>query len=670
MKIKCIAMGAVCLMASVSAFLPHPFVSKPTSHGRLMAAPEPLAPDDEEGLDALQASLEQQVQLLADGVMTGMELKRHESSQLKVADNFAFAAPGIQAPSTTEKPVKITFSKGSALPEEDTFDLLVIASDPNELADAGVLKLTVQEKEVYNNFKNAAFQTTLLEVDPAPEIENSVRFNPGALVNESGGVTGYRSETRKTFQKLPKNATKEFLTVYQFLDPNKHGDLDTTQLLDVLKNELKEQEALPGDEAWFPYKYSTAKVIGEPFYTKYFNRFDLSGLREELPWKLIGLQGEAHTINVHGSCCFESVLHIYDYINLLAKERPDIFPSNKHNTKIGIVGGGPSGLLAARKFGEMGYNESKIVIFEKKDNFVEPLGNKLAGKTQTRTQIQLEVSEKPIPVELGTCYLSPAYNQMMRDLSNVTIGNKRIEFTNTSLPFRGIVATGEFSPKGPVMTLWNAGKGQLRQDIGQGPKGEFPTIIDYKSYILVKAFEETGTVSGSDPIPQLEKDYGNIPKLLMLKTVEYCLYHRRTFGRERPMPFECPDELKNQRDLGGMTIEEFLEEKDFKALIGTLQYSYSVQGYGSLYGQMPAWYLLTWITPQSMIPSLRIMLGNVVWIKRFLAFFGAPKPQEVVTALSRGWGDVWVQQKEKLDEVGVTTHYGTKISSITRKQEA
>ena len=135
------------------------------------------------------------------------------------------------------------------------------------------------------------------------------------------------------------------------------------------------------------------------------------------------------------------------------------------------------------------------------------------------------------------------------------------------------------------------------------------------------------------------------------------------------MPFECPDELKEESDIGGMTIGEFLEQKDFKVLIGTLQYAYSVQGYGSLEGKMPAWYLLTWITPQTMIPSLLNQLKGFLKLCKasgVFRLFGLLKQEPIVTALSKGWGDVWLQQKEQLNDQGVTIHYETKISSISR----
>jgi hypothetical protein len=43
-------------------------------------------------------------------------------------------------------------------------------------------------------------------------------------------------------------------------------------------------------------------------------------------------------------------------------------------------------------------------------------------------------SEEPTYCELGTCYLSPAYKPMVKDLKTYLQGNKQIDFTQGIVP--------------------------------------------------------------------------------------------------------------------------------------------------------------------------------------------------------------------------------------------
>lgn len=72
---------------------------------------------------------------------------------------------------------------------------------------------------------------------------------------------------------------------------------------------------------------------------------------------------------------------------------------------------------------------------------------------------------------------------------------------------------------------------------------------------------------------------------------------------------------------------DFLRYHNLEGIIGILQYGYEVQGYGTL-ATIPAFYGLVWITP----PIIRAMIKD--------SFGGKTS---IVTAWSKGWGDLWKQ---------------------------
>ena len=96
-------------------------------------------------------------------------------------------------------------------------------------------------------------------------------------------------------------------------------------------------------------------------------------------WDNLDNQGKKNTIYVHACTAFESVLHIYNYIELLHKTCPQSFPYDK-SSQIAAVGAGPSGLLISRKLIEMGYCD--VTVYESKANDSGPDAY-YAGKTQT-----------------------------------------------------------------------------------------------------------------------------------------------------------------------------------------------------------------------------------------------------------------------------------------------
>ena len=352
---------------------------------------------------------------------------------------------------------------------EESYDLLLVACLPAELN----LTLTEEEQTVFHQ-ESYTFQTTLIKApvasDAKGDVNNmpSVRFSPSELNEMKGLAYGYRSETRKEFAGKLNDISEEYVTIYQLLDPANDEELNSKEALyeklnaDMKANVYKE---------WFPYDWSQCELVENkgqnPFHTRYFNHYDVKQVRQGENWDLVDLQGKNSTIFVHASTCFESVLHCYQYFEYLLEEKPKLLPKKK-SAKILIVGAGPSGLLAARKLAQKGYQNIKIL--EKGEDYngeneAAPFPM-LAGKTQTYVKDQ---EDRRIPCELGTCYMSGAYDDMVDDLKDVTVGNLRLPLDqdywkapesspSTGPGFRQITTPGQFYKDGPVMTLFNLQK--------------------------------------------------------------------------------------------------------------------------------------------------------------------------------------------------------------------
>jgi len=270
-------------------------------------------------------------------------------------------------------------------------------------------------------------------------------------------------------------------------------------------------------------------------------------------------------------------------------------PSDK-NAPIAILGAGVSGLLFATRLTRLGY--TNVELLESTDRY--------GGKTHTIIQ------DGPYPpgppqqtvCELGTCYLSPAYAPMVADLSAFLAGNEQIDFTQGRPTFRGIATAG-----------------QLPADF------HADAVMNFGDYVILKAVAELG----------LSDDALNRVKAQLRLAVDLAIYgvlHGLYVGWNPPMPTTKPGSLDGP--FGRQTFGEFLQAHDLKAMWGSLQYGYEVQGYGNL-NNIPAYYGLLWITPPTTWAILVDALPD--WI---VELFGL-KTQPVVTAWTKGWGDVWDQ---------------------------
>lgn len=489
------------------------------------------------------------------------------------------------------------------------FAYLVVACDPRHLI--GICDYSESEKAIFEKFVNYTFNTTLLKVKARGKVKHGVVFAPTPLNEMAGRIYGFRNETAKTFGIDAANKMDEnWVTVYQLLGPR---DLAWTpaKFIDVLNKELRTL-------AWWPYgtDYEFGKCnIAEPYCqvtTPYFDHFACDDLKNGLPWEILKRQGRQNTIFVHASTCFESILDCWSYANMLtdkSNKRRVRLPEDR-GAPIAILGAGASGLLFANRLRDENY--TNVEILEIKD--------RTDGKTYTIERdgpYPPGQPPKPTFCELGACYLSPAYDDFVKYLKPFTEEkgklkeNFRIGFAKEQ-EFRAIATEGQFPPGGK----------------------EVAPVIPYFDYILLKAEQETKI-----------KDPTAIIKKMIEDLTTYGERHKKYMGENIPMPLNPPNLLLEK--FGDKSFGEYLRENKLNSLVGLFQYAYSVQGYGPL-DKALAYYGLVWVTP-AVTDAIKAQLEH-------------PKEHKyIVTAWSRGWGDIWDRMK-----VGMNITCNATTTKITR----
>jgi hypothetical protein len=411
-----------------------------------------------------------------------------------------------------------------------------------------------------------------------------------------GTVYAYRNESVKQFgSERASEMTHNLVTVYQFVGETKTQWSDS-DFKEKLKQDLQNSD-------WWPFSHNYEVL--ETVTTPYFDHFSNEDLKQGLPWKLLNLQGNNNTLYVHGFTCFESVLHCWDYAELMLNSVDSArkaLPTNLE-APIVILGAGVSGLLFAIRLKRLGY--TNIEILESTERY--------CGKTHTITEDGPYPSgshEKTV-CELGTCYLSPSYHHMIEELKEFFVDNDQIDFVKNDQDFRGILTKNEFPDSFNV-----------------------PPIVTQSEYIVLKAKALLGR-------PQ---DYDS--KLIQLRIAfdlaRYNILHYEIMGSQKPMPAKPPTKLLEK------TFYDFLKDNKLLSLVGMMEYIYSVQGYGVMTA-IPAYYGLIWITP---IVIQTILLDNL-----------GVENKPVVTALKKGWGDLWDQIVTK-GNLKIT--YLAETKSITR----
>ncbi len=136
----------------------------------------------------------------------------------------------------------------------------------------------------------------------------------------------------------------------------------------------------------------------------------------------------------------------------------------------------------------MGYTD--ITVIESKQNHSGP-DELYAGKTQTNIISQSRLNNR-IPCELGTCYLSPAYQKIYKDFDKFGLlgsdGDKNdlisLDQIENGPVVKDIITQGQFLRDGPVMTLFQT----FPDTLGLG--STFPARMDFEKYQTIKGFEE------------------------------------------------------------------------------------------------------------------------------------------------------------------------------------
>lgn len=517
------------------------------------------------------------------------------------AEPAAARAAG-ESPAATGTPVRVTYKVGDAPPVTREFALLVIACDPRNLI--GICDYSEEELAIFKELVNFTFHTTLtkVKVNPGKPQTHGVIFAPTPLDKLDGSVYAFRNESAKMFGvDVASSMEYNLVTVYQLLGSGQVWTPEHFQ--EVLEQQLESLEWWPFGE---DYEIRTSMT------TPYFDHFPAASLRSGRPWDLLDQQGRKNTLLVHASTCFESALHCWGYGELLldnvASARRAL-PSDKA-APIAILGAGVSGLLFATRLKGMGYTNLQILEFT----------DRYGGKTHTVVEDgpYPPNSKKATVCELGTCYLSPAYAPMVKDLQTYLECNQQIDFTQADPAFRGIVTEGQL------------------------PKNfDAPFIMNFDDYVILKAVAERG--QSNDLLHRFEAKIA-----LALDLAWYGLLHPMYVGWDPPMPATRPESL--QGPFGHQTLADFLAAHGLNEMVGALQYGYEVQGYGRL-NDIPAYYGLLWITP----PITWTILADQLDLEN----------TPVVTAWTKGWGDLWTQIVEK-QSLNIT--YGATTISIVRSE--
>ena len=636
--------------------------------------------------------------------------------------------------------------------EAQTFDYLVVAANPRELMGYGlstpigkpdeptpkVLAPTLKEEAIYGkegHMYNSYFHTTVIKatpVNPKPtKPPHVILFSPKLNNIATGEVMGYRSETllAKDHEKTLKDdatVTSEYLTVYQLSDPGPPSpDPLAPKCEAISKEDLQAtfdkfiKRANQEGISWFPYK--VPEQVPMVFHTPYFNRFTKESLNKGLPWDLLDIQGQNYTTFAHGSSCFESVLQIYQYLDML--QHKGGLPTDK-TASVAIVGAGPSGLLSALFLVRKGFRN--ITIFEKNQepDEDEKLGHFYAGKTRTVVNEQ-GAAKSSVVCEMGTCYLSPPYEKMAHDLKDFFDGELYEVDSNvyaepsvlfSAVPefeprFRamepggmtlegGTKLEGQFRKNGPIMRYAELLGGGLTVPAGVSPKQLVPGAlhpfkdegdtnvtqpINFGEYVILKAMEETcfgppgwlggGTVAKEAAEIQYGVERFKCTVELAKDLLKYIHLQKKLFGNathgENGVVFPFPAERMPPADMKPLTMpfEEWLKMHGLISLKGLFQYAYSVQGYGEL-DRIPAWYVLMWIDASFMKQALGDMIranGGFTLVREALMLVGYDTHKEgLVFALKGGWGKVWVNMRKHLVHKGVEFKWSAELERIER----
>ena len=478
--------------------------------------------------------------------------------------------------------MKVTYRTGGRTVQIEPA-LLIVACDPRALE--GIMDYTEEERTIFGALQNFTFFTTCVKVHPAKKQNRVVILDAQICGLMAGVVHGYRNETAKQWGLDAANQQEtNLVTIGQIVRAG--ATVSEAALLGQLELFLK------SPPSWWPFQAGKYEIVSvneqqphgishraaNPLNSPYFNHFRGADLAEGRPWQWLDIQGANKTIYVHASTCFESVLHCWSYIQVL-NETPKAkaaLPPDK-GAPIVIVGAGVSGLLFANYLKTLGY--TNVTLLEKSDRY--------GGKTHS---LQVSDERRTTICELGTCYMSPAYDDMINALSDFTVGNERFKMAVDGTD-RGMV---------------------VRTDHG-------PEVMIYSDYAMKLACQLLN-------VPFDEAGKAVVNAALVVAKERYVRLRYKIFGSLNGiMPLKMPE--GDPCGIFSKTFAQFLDDNEMGVFKGYFEYAYQVQGYGTL-DEIPAYYGLVWITP-----NMASQWGKTAR----------------TTAWRKGWEDVWDQMVIKLN---------------------
>eukprot|EP00924_Labyrinthula_sp_SR-Ha-C_P003467 augustus_masked-scaffold_15-processed-gene-10.66-mRNA-1 protein AED:0.35 eAED:0.57 QI:0/-1/0/1/-1/1/1/0/1160 len=255
----------------------------------------------------------------------------------------------------------------------------------------------------------------------------------------------------------------------------------------------------------------------------------------------------------------------------------------QHNSKVLVVGAGPSGLHMAHLLISKGLPVENITILEKTDRYggktlsIEDKTNcqlknpkfTKDGKLITGDKTTEELYEGGAPVyhELGTCYLSPGYfavRKLLKDLQEKS-------------PVGSVDITKEVGPDTYAIEGSVAKPGEaLTMEEWIYKEGKDKTCIDN---VLCCT---TGT------------RHAGVNAAVLIAKLKYCKLHEELLGN---FYFTLPPRPK-EKDLDELLLPfgEFLRKHKLDILAPLFTYAQTAQGYG-LIDEVPTYWGMSWLTP-------------------------------------------------------------------------
>ncbi|CAJ1412516.1 unnamed protein product [Effrenium voratum] len=188
-------------------------------------------------------------------------------------------------------------------------DMFVSAIDMYRFSHL-ITDLDPEEKEVFSKLTESTLATTLYKGKTVAH-EHTVEFwfaRQGVLTSDGvGQFHAQRNSRMATRPEIPAVDDTELRVAYQYSEkPPQSGD--AAKLSQALMEGLKTFAGEPEVEI----------RLQKPW--PYFPRFEAQDLVKGCPWKILEMQGKRNTVFIGSSVCFESVLDVVCYNQLLARK--------------------------------------------------------------------------------------------------------------------------------------------------------------------------------------------------------------------------------------------------------------------------------------------------------------------------------------------------------------